>query len=104
MCRYSLFLQKLENMIGHTVIDSTLSYDRALLFPVESSCIILVIYDNNIRILCCKYLLCFSFVKLFHFFHFGFLAFRKVLVNNLYCGVYTTSCHKSTRLMTETFQ
>ena len=72
MGRNTFLLKKLENMVGHAVVDHTLAHDGSFLLSVEGRCIILIINDHHIRVICCKYLLCLSFVKLLHLFH-GFL-------------------------------
>ena len=58
-----LLLQKLEDMVGHAVVDGSLADDGALFQTVHGSGVILIIYDQDVRIFCCINLFCFSFVQ-----------------------------------------
>ena len=76
MSRNAFLFQLLHDVVGHTVVDNTLANDCALLLAVECSCIVLIVYDHNFRILGCEYFLCLALIELLCFFpisHFLFL-------------------------------
>ena len=67
MCRYASGFELLHDVVGHLIVDNALSNDCTLLFAVECSCIVLIIYDYNAFLIGCINLLCFSFIHLFFF-------------------------------------
>ena len=76
MSRHALLLQQLEHMVAHDVVDDALAGDAALLQAVECRCIVLVVYDDQVRVVGCEYLLSLAFVQLFFLFHVQFLHFN----------------------------
>ena len=76
MRRHALLLQQLEHMVAHDVVDDALAGDRALLEAVECGRIVLVVYDDQVRVVGCEYLLGLAFVQLFFLFHVQFLHFN----------------------------
>ena len=62
--RDALACQHLHQMVGNTVVDDALAYDGALLHAVECGCVVLVVNDQQLRIIGAVNLLCLAFVKL----------------------------------------
>ena len=76
MRRHALLLQQLEHMVAHDVVNDALAGDRALLEAVECGRVVLVVYDDQIRVVGREYLLGLAFVQLFFLFHVQFLHFN----------------------------
>ena len=73
MGRHPLLLQKLKHVVGHDVVDRALADDRPLFLPVERGRVILVIDDDQVRVVGRKHFLCLSFVHLLFLLHVHFL-------------------------------
>ena len=65
MSRNTFFLQDLKDDVGHGVVDNTLACDLSFFLAVKCCGVVLIIYDECLRIVCLKYFLCLAFIKLF---------------------------------------
>ena len=58
-----LLLQKLEDVVGHAVVDGSLADDGALFEAVERGRVIFIGNDAIIRVLRCVNFLCFALIE-----------------------------------------
>ena len=79
MRRHALLLQQLEHMVAHDVVNDALAGDRALLEAVECGRIVLVVYDDQVRVVGCEYLLGLAFIKLFCLIHNAFSSAKRLV-------------------------
>ncbi len=69
MGRNTLFLQELEQVIGHFVVDNTLAGDCPLLQSIECCGVVLIIDNTEIAVIRGKNFFCLAFIKLFFLLH-----------------------------------
>ena len=70
---YALLLEHLEHIVCHLVVDDALACDSALLLAVERCCVVLVVNDYEVGVVCGIDLLSLALIELFLFndvFHF----------------------------------
>ena len=60
----SLFFKQTEHKVCHLVVDNALADDCALLLAVERGCVVLVINNNIVGVVCCENLLRLALIKL----------------------------------------
>jgi len=65
----ALLFQHLHEPVAHLVVDNTLTGNGALLQTVEGGGVVLVFYNQKLRVVGLEYFFCFSFVQLLQFFH-----------------------------------
>ena len=61
--------QPLHQTVAHPVVDDAFAADRPLLQTVECRCIVLIVHDQQLRVVCRVHLLGFAFIYQFFLLH-----------------------------------